>query len=121
MKTNNFFYGKSNVITGLLALISAATLAQTPANNNVYVQHNIVSDVAGQADLTHPNLINPWGLSQTGTSPFWASNHDKGNSTLYNGTGIASTTTIVVVPAAGSTSTPGTPTGQVTGNGASWR
>ena len=121
MKTKNFFYRKNNVPAGLVALISAATFAQTPANNNIYVQHNLVSDVAGQADVTDPNLVNPWGLSQSATSPFWSSNHDKGNSTLYNGTGIASQTIVVVVPAAGSTSTPGTPTGQVAGNGASWR
>jgi uncharacterized protein (TIGR03118 family) len=120
MKTNNLFYRKINVQTALVALISTATFAQTPANN-IYVQRNLVSDVAGQAEVQDPNLINPWGMSQTATSPFWTSNHDKGNSTLYNGTGIASATTIVPVPAAGGASTPGTPTGQVTGNGASWR
>ena len=91
-------------------------VAQT---NNVYVQHNLVSDVAGKADQTDPNLVNPWGLTQSATSPFWASNHDKGNTTLYNGTGVANTL-VVVIPAAGSTSTPGTPTGQINGNGASW-
>ncbi len=120
MKIKNFLYRTSNVPVALLALISGASFAQTTANSNIYVQHNIVSDVAGQADVTDPNLVNPWGMSQTATSPFWTSNHDKGNSTLYNATGIANPLT-VVVPAAGTTNTPGTPTGQVTGNGASWK
>ena len=121
MKTKNFLYRMRNVPLVLSALIPSALVGQAPANKNVYIQHNIVADIAGQADLTDPNLINPWGLSQSAGSPFWASNHDKGNSTLYNGTGIASTTTIVPVPPAPGTTGPGKPTGQVPGNGASWR
>jgi uncharacterized protein (TIGR03118 family) len=119
MNIKSLLYRKSNVSAAILALISTAAFAQTPANN-VYVQHNLVSDVAGQADNVDPNLVNPWGLTQSATSPFWASNHDKGNTTLYNGTGVAATL-VVVIPAAGSTSTPGTPTGQIAGNGASWK
>src|SRR5258706_2045221 len=120
MNIKNFRCRVSNVSTTLVALISTAAFAQTPANN-VYVQHNIVSDVAaGQADNIDPNLVNPWGMSQSATSPFWTSNHDKANSTLYNGTGVANALA-VVVPTAGTTSTPGTPTGQINGNGASWK
>jgi uncharacterized protein (TIGR03118 family) len=93
------------VITAALAPVLFA------AGANNYIQHNLVSDVAGQADVTDPNLVNPWGVSFSATGPFWVSNQGKGNSTVYNGSGTISPL-VAVVPAA-SGSGPGTPTGQV--------
>jgi hypothetical protein len=29
---------------------------------NLYVQHNLVSDIPGLADQTDPRLVNPWGF-----------------------------------------------------------
>src|ERR1051326_3275710 len=29
---------------------------------NQYIQHNLISDLAGQADRTDTNLVNPWGI-----------------------------------------------------------
>jgi uncharacterized protein (TIGR03118 family) len=85
------------------------------AGANVYVQHDLVSDQPGLADVTDPNLVNPWGVSFSGAGPFWVSNTGKGNSTLYNGSG-AITPTVVTVPAA-AMGKPGTPTGQVYNGG----
>src|SRR5262249_14520618 len=34
-----------------------------------------------------PNLVNPWGISMSPTSPFWISNNHSGNTTVYNGQG----------------------------------
>ncbi len=82
------------------------------AGANSYIQRNLVSDVPGLADVTDPNLVNPWGVSTSATSPFWTSNQGKGNSTLYNGSG-AITPLVVSVPSAGSGAQPGRPTGQV--------
>jgi uncharacterized protein (TIGR03118 family) len=81
------------------------------AGANVYIQRNLVADIAGQADVTDPNLVNPWGVAFSGTGVFWVSNQGKGNSTLYNGSGTI-TPLVVPVPAANGTG-PGTPTGQV--------
>src|SRR5579872_1684737 len=81
------------------------------AGANSFVQHNLVADIAGQADVTDPNLVNPWGISFSATGPFWVSNQGKGNSTLYNGSGTITPLVAVVPPASGTT--PGTPTGQV--------
>src|ERR1700748_2484465 len=36
-----------------------------------------------------PNLLNPWGLTASGTSPFWVSDNGAGVSTLYNASGVA--------------------------------
>jgi uncharacterized protein (TIGR03118 family) len=118
MKTCNLLYRKSYVVTILAALSPFSAVAQTPAKN-AYVQHNLVSDIAGNADVTDANLINPWGVTETAASPFWVSNHDKGNTTLYNGSGTI-TALVVIIPPGAAGGTTGTPTGQVPGNGANW-
>ncbi len=70
-----------------------------------YRQDNLVSDIPGLATHTDPNLVNPWGISSSATSPFWVSNNGTGTSTLYNTTGTA-IPLVVTVPG-------GVPTGQV--------
>jgi uncharacterized protein (TIGR03118 family) len=99
----------------LLCLFSIAVVrAQTSAN--VYVQHNLVSSVPGMADVTDPNLIAPWGVSFSTTSPFWVSNAGKGNTSVYNdasSAGITISSTLVTIPAGGGKTTPSEPTGQV--------
>jgi uncharacterized protein (TIGR03118 family) len=58
----------------------------TPAQH--YKQTNLVSDLAGMASVTDPNLKNPWGLTRSpGGSPFWVANNNSGTSTLYDGSG----------------------------------
>src|SRR6476620_165055 len=50
-----------------------------------YGQHNLVSDQAGMAELTDPNLVNAWGLTFGPTTPAWASDNGTDVSPLYNG------------------------------------
>jgi uncharacterized protein (TIGR03118 family) len=85
------------VIVALGAVSSAATR---------YVQHNLVSDIAGMADHTDPRLINPWGIVASPTSPFWVSANGTGVSTIYDGNGAAANL-VVSVPG------PGAPTGVI--------
>src|ERR1700756_2566409 len=65
-----------------------ATLALLFSNNFASAQHyqqtNLVSNVAGQAPLTDPNLQNSWGLVHGPTTPWWVSNNAGGTSTLYS-------------------------------------
>jgi uncharacterized protein (TIGR03118 family) len=82
------------------------------AGANLYLQHNLVSNIAGAADVTDPNLVDPWGLSFSASSPFWVSNHLSGTATIYNGSG-AITALVVTIPAGGGAKTLGRPTGQV--------
>jgi uncharacterized protein (TIGR03118 family) len=77
-----------------------------------YVQTNLVSDIPGLAKVTDPLLVNPWGVSFSGTSPFWVSNAGTGTSTLYNGAGVKQALT-VTIPGPGAPGVPGVPTGQV--------
>src|SRR6266851_1086178 len=52
-----------------------------------FVQTNLVSDIPGLATITDPELVNPWGVSHSPTSPFWVSNQAKSTATLYAVTG----------------------------------
>jgi hypothetical protein len=63
------------------ATLTAAAIATTvlcgharPSDAAAYLQTNLVSDITGLAALTEPELVNPWGLSHSPTSPIWTSN-----------------------------------------------
>jgi uncharacterized protein (TIGR03118 family) len=75
-----------------------------------FTQTNLVSNESGLAKTTDPNLINPWGVSFSATSPFWISNQGTGTATLYDGAGNP-VSLVVSIPAG--TSPPNGPTGQV--------
>jgi uncharacterized protein (TIGR03118 family) len=89
--------------------IALAMEAQTTQH---YKQTNLVSDLPGMAAATDPNLVNPWGMSRSSTSPWWISDNGTGLATLYSGTG-TTIPLVVTIPAAESGDGPGTPTGQV--------
>jgi len=76
-----------------------------------YQQTNLVSDQPG-TPTTDPNLVNPWGLSRSSTSPWWVANNGTGTSTLYNGAGVKQALVVTIPPAPGGTA-PGVPTGTV--------
>lgn len=97
------------VRSALLLALSGFANAQT---GNAYRVVNLVSNVAGTAAVTDPNLVDPWGISASAASPFWVSNHIAGNSTLYNGAG-AITAVVVKIPSAAGGTVSGRPTGQV--------
>jgi hypothetical protein len=83
-----------------------------------FVQVNLVSDIPGLATITDSNLVNPWGVAHSTTSPFWSSNQGTSTATLY---AVADKTNVTKVPINGNgivniptTATgPQGPTGQV--------
>ena len=100
------------------AAVGALNAGALRAEEAKLVQTNLVSDIAGLATITDAELVNPWGVSHSPTSPFWVSNQGKNTATLYavtdetnvtkvpiNGTGIVN----IPKTAAG----PQGPTGQV--------
>ncbi len=98
---------------------SAAVLAvafSLQAADNVYVQHNLVSDVAGLADRTDANLVNGWGITHSPTSPWWVNSNGKGLSIVYDAHGApapaANPIVVTVAPPPGG-SPPSAPTGIV--------
>ncbi len=86
-------------------------MAVPPPSGNSYVQTNLVSDLPGVAAATDPNLINPWGISASATSPMWIADNGTGVSTLYNGAGTAIPLVVTIPPPAGGTGA--APTGTV--------
>ena len=85
-----------------------------------YQQTNLVSDIQGLAQ-NPPNgqpdsqLVNPWGLIASPTSPWWISDNNAGVSTLYNGQGVKQGLVVNIPSPVNGTA--GTPTGVVfTGN-----
>jgi uncharacterized protein (TIGR03118 family) len=76
-----------------------------------YQQTNLVSNVAGRAQVTDPNLVNSWGLVHGPGTPWWVADNGTGLSTLYDGTG-HTLSLVVTIPTASGTGT-GNPTGIV--------
>src|SRR5215472_7704532 len=52
-----------------------------------FAQTNLVSDGFVPAMTIDQNLINPWGIAHSATSPFWVSDNGMGVTTVYTGTG----------------------------------
>ena len=81
-----------------------------------FTQTNLVSDGSVPAQQTDPNLINPWGMSSSPTSPIWISDNGTGLASIY---GVSDGTVTVnrIPPVTIAPATPGgdpaAPTGQV--------
>jgi hypothetical protein len=104
--------------TALFSAATAVSLALSVgsfAHAQHYTQVNLVANTSGVAPVTDPNLVNPWGLSRTSSSPWWISDNGKGLSTLYNGAGVINPL-VVTIPKSDPNSKvfpTGTPTGTI--------
>src|SRR5437762_3314537 len=70
--------GHQTVRALLIALAISAVIAIAPrlrsataATAPTFTQINLVSDVAGTAKVTDPNLVNPWGMALGLNSGIW--------------------------------------------------
>src|SRR6266536_5423446 len=97
------------MVAGLVALAPVAPAAAAQPGN-AYHQTNLVSDLPGMAQLTDPDLVNPWGMSTGPATPIWVSDNGADKATLYrgfvNGSPIQKVPLVVSIPG-------GAPTGQV--------
>jgi len=66
-------------------MLIAALAAPAAAQAHGYRQTNLVSDQPGVAQLTDPNLVNPWGLAAGPTTPLWAADNGTGVASIYAG------------------------------------
>lgn len=98
------------------ALVSVLTFTAFGQSTNAYVVTNLVANTAGAAPIVDPNLVDPWGISISASSPFWVSNHLSGTSTLYNGSGTITPTVVIIPKGSASMFSLGRPTGQVQNN-----
>jgi uncharacterized protein (TIGR03118 family) len=101
----------------MLALLrGTGARSEEPDKGHVFSRVNLVSDIAGVANFTDANLVNPWGLAFGPTSPFWVADNGSGVSTLYNGRGQAfpvAAPLVVTIPSPTNPPGGGTPTGLV--------
>jgi uncharacterized protein (TIGR03118 family) len=98
---------------GLVAAVAAlASVAQAGPSHpgNGYHQTNLVSDLPGLAQLTDPDLVNPWGMAAGPATPVWVADNGTDKATIYpgfvNGSPISKAPLVVNIPG-------GAPTGQV--------
>ena len=98
------------VAAGAAVALMAPAAPVGAATRSTYDQHNLVSDVAGRAQVTDPHLVNAWGASYGPTTPLWVSDNGTDVATLYTGGvhGGAQAVAPLVVSIPG-----GAPTGQV--------
>jgi uncharacterized protein (TIGR03118 family) len=97
-------------LVAALAILAPVASAAASQPGNAYHQTNLVSDLPGTAQLTDSDVVNPWGLAFSPTSPAWVANNGTGKATLYrgfvDGSPIAKVPLVVSIPG-------GAPTGQV--------
>jgi len=98
---------------GLSLMLALPALAAS----NAYIQHNLIADTAGVADLTDPNLVNPWAIAESASSPFWISDNGTGLATVYSTSATATISIaslkVTIPPGASSGMIPGPVTGQL--------
>jgi hypothetical protein len=97
--------GRAVADTGTGFIETDLVANKSPLTDNNGIVHNAVH--------VDPNLRNAWGLTASGSSPFWVSDNNNGTSTLYNtaGTPLA---LVVSIPAPGDPlGKAGAPTGTV--------
>jgi uncharacterized protein (TIGR03118 family) len=108
----------------LLLFAATATFgisSSAQAQQNGFMQTNLVSNTAGAATTTDPQLLNPWGISFLPGQDFWTANNNSGTSTLYDNNGNKDTALVVTIPGAtknpNGNCNPGCPTGTVANAG----
>ena len=93
--------------------IGAFVTYTSQAHADAFVQTNLVSNIAGLADVTDPALVNPWGVSESATSPFWVSDQGTNESTLVTVNSAGVSIPNLTVPTPQTASGPQGPAGQV--------
>ena len=106
MKTTNH-YRKIALLSVAVVMFTAAS-----ARADTYSWTNFQSDIAGVAQHTDSNLVNPWGMAASTGGTIWVSDNGTGVSTLYNQDGTA-VPLVVEIPTAAQNTEGANPTGQV--------
>jgi uncharacterized protein (TIGR03118 family) len=81
-----------------LLLFAVTILAAASVRADTYSWTNFQSDIAGVAQHTDENLVNPWGMAVSPNGTIWVSDNGTGVSTLYSQDGTA-VSLVVSIPA----------------------
>jgi uncharacterized protein (TIGR03118 family) len=85
----------------------------TPLATNQYLVTPLTINAGTDAPNVDANLVNPWGLTRSSTSPWWVSDNGTGLSTLYAGTGVPASLVVTIPPAVSGSGNLGSPTGVI--------
>src|SRR6266446_9246968 len=97
-----------------LLFVAAVMFTVASARAVTYSWTNFQSDIAGVAQHTDPNLVNPWGMAvPSATGPIWVSDNGTGVSTLYNQADGTARPLVVTIPTSARNKGGGNPTGVV--------
>jgi hypothetical protein len=78
MKTTSFYMKMALALFALKILTAASVRADT------YSWTNFRSDIAGMAQHTDSNLVNPLGMAVSPNGTIWVNDNGSGVSTLYH-------------------------------------
>jgi len=101
-----------SLITSVLLILAATSFGTANTRADTYSWTNLRSDIAGVAQHTDANLVNPWGMAASPNGIIWVSDNGTGVSTLYNQDGTARSL-VVEIPTAARNRDGGNPTGVV--------
>lgn len=104
-------YSKGKFLAYILLLAAVPLAAQER-----YHRTNLVSDIAGVALRTDPNLINAWGIAFSSAGPIWIADNATGVATIYQADGQAfpiGSPLVVTIPPPSGGQPPAAPTGIV--------
>ena len=109
------------MVSGALYVSPIHATGGASNHRTFYQQTNLVSDIAGVARFTDPNLVNSWGISHNLKGPWIVSDNGTGVATSYLGNGkafpVGNPLVITIPPPTGSpVGTTATPTGNVFNN-----
>lgn len=76
-----------------------------------FLERDLVSDLAGRAEVQDTNLVNPWGLALAKTGEVWVSDNGSDKATIY--TGAVDRRPVSIVPLVVDFPEDGAPTGVV--------
>ena len=95
-------FAVASLAIGALTLSALQTQGAEQTQGADLTQTNLVSNIpALKAKITDPQLVNPWGVSHSPTSPFWTSNQVKNTATLYAVTDKTTVTKVNINPPTG--------------------
>ena len=100
----------------LLACLLLGLVGVPLAAQESYHRTNLVSDIAGVAMRTDPNLVNAWGIAFSPTGPIWIADNGTGVATIYQADGQAfpmGSPLVVTIPPPSGGQPPAAPTGIV--------
>jgi uncharacterized protein (TIGR03118 family) len=93
-RVSSLLFGFLGLVLLTVAWVAPRLTAQEPtgtddvpniAPGSAYRQTNLLSDIPGLAPVLDPLLVNPWGMTVRGTSPFWVANNGTSTTQLIRG------------------------------------